>query len=81
MMQPICDTPLFDEKQDEFGRTPLVELVSNSILSLSEKSHPCTVYGIYGAWGEEKTSMMNLVEKRLVDNENNDKIVIVKFNP
>lgn len=81
MMRPISDTPLYDENQDEFGRTPLVELVSNSILGLSEGKHPCTVYGIYGAWGEGKTSMMNLVEKRLVDNKNNDNIVIVKFNP
>lgn len=81
MMQPICDTPLFDENQDEFGRIPLTELISNSIITLAKEKHPCTVYGIYGAWGEGKTSMMNFIEKRLVDNKDNDKIVIVKFNP
>lgn len=81
MMQPICDTPLFDKKLDEFGRTPLVELVSNSILSLSEKKHPCTAYGIYGAWGEGKTTMMNFVERRLLDNGDKDNIIIAHFNP
>lgn len=81
MMQPISDTPLNDENLDEFGRTPLVELVSNSIRSLSEIKHPCTVYGIYGAWGEGKTTMMSFVERRLLDNGDKDNIIIAHFNP
>lgn len=80
-MRPQHDIPLNDEYLDEFGRTPLVELIFNSILVLSENKHTCMVYGIYGAWGEGKTTIMNFVEKRLLDNRNKDNIVIAHFNP
>ena len=81
-MIPITpDTPIQEVYQDEFGRTPLSELISNSIVTLSKSNHNCTIYGIYGAWGEGKTSMMNLVESHLLGLGDNDNIIIAHFNP
>ena len=81
-MIPITpDTPIQEAYQDEFGRTPLSELISNSIVTLSKSNHKCTIYGIYGAWGEGKTSMMNLVESHLLGLGDNDNIIIAHFNP
>ncbi len=81
-MIPIStDLPICEASQDEFGRIPLSELISDSILTQSKDKHACTIYGIYGAWGEGKTSMMNLVEKRLLGNGDKDNIVIAHFNP
>ena len=81
-MIPITlDTPIQEAYQDEFGRTPLSELISNSIVTLSKSNHKCTIYGIYGAWGEGKTSMMNLIESHLLGLGDNDNIIIAHFNP
>lgn len=81
-MIPITpDTPIQEAYEDEFGRIPLSELISNSIVTLSKSNHRCTVYGIYGAWGEGKTSMMNLVESHLLGLGDNDNIIIAHFNP
>lgn len=81
MISIFQDNPIREASQDEFGRIPLSELISDSIITLSKDKHACTIYGIYGAWGEGKTSMMNLVEKRLLDNGDNDNVVIAHFNP
>ena len=81
-MIPITpDTPIQEAYEDEFGRIPLSELISNSIVTLSQSNHICTIYGIYGAWGEGKTSMMNLVESHLLGLGDNDNIIIAHFNP
>ena len=62
----LQDSPIHDESQDEFGRVPLVELIAKSIIAYSKESHPCTNIGLYGAWGSGKTSLINLLKKRLV---------------
>lgn len=81
-MIPITpDSPIQEAYEDEFGRIPLSELISNSIVTLSKSNHKCTVYGIYGAWGEGKTSMMNLVRSHLLGLGDNDNIIMAHFNP
>lgn len=75
------DTPIQEASEDEFGRIPLSESISNSIVTLSKSNHKCTIYGIYGAWGEGKTSMMNLVESHLLGLGDDDNIIIAHYNP
>lgn len=77
----LQDSPIQNESQDEFGRVPLVELIANSIIGYSKESHPCTNIGLYGAWGSGKTSLINLLKKRLVANGEDDDIIIAQFNP
>lgn len=61
-----CD--LLDRKDD-------AKVVSDSITEM--KSDEPVVIGIFGEWGEGKSSFMNLIEKNLKDN---DKIKCVRFN-
>ena len=77
----IHDKPLTDIKNDKFGREPIVELIVDSINKVTSTDHPCLVYGIYGKWGDGKTSLMNFVKTRLKEQGENDGINLVEFNP
>lgn len=60
----IHDSPLEDISDDKFGREPIVELVVDSINQVVSSNHDCVVYGIYGKWGEGKTSLLNFIKER-----------------
>lgn len=77
----IFDTPLDNEEKDEYGRGHIVDLIVNSINHLVKTDHPCTCYGIYGKWGEGKTTLMNFVEQRLLDVGSKDNLIICHYNP
>lgn len=80
-MKVIQDTPLNKVADDRLGRENIVDLIVDSINDYVRKDHPCMVYGIYGKWGEGKTSVMNFVEEKLLSQEKGDNISIIKFNP
>jgi len=80
-MRIIQDTPLEEISQDKFGRESMVELIVDSINSIVSTKHHCMVYGIYGKWGEGKTSLMNFVKNRFIAQGKKDGIIIVEFNP
>ena len=77
----IEDKPLESLDLDEFGRERLAELMANSISDVCASDHSCVTYGIYGKWGEGKTTLMNFVEKKLLANGKNDNICLAHFNP
>ncbi len=66
---------------DELGRKNLADLICNSINDYSTKKHPCRCFGIYGEWGAGKTTLMNFVKTKLLENGTKDNICIVDFNP
>jgi predicted KAP-like P-loop ATPase len=70
------DKPIFNEEDDQFQRYAFSKRIAETIVQ--RKSKDCIVLGIYGAWGEGKTSIINFVEKELLKNE---QIVTLKFNP
>ena len=80
-MKVIQDIPLSNIVDDKLGRENIVDLVVDSINAYVQKDHPCLVYGIYGKWGEGKTSLMNFVEEKLTSSGNTENINIIKFNP
>lgn len=80
-MNIIQDIPLTDISQDKFGRATLVEMIVDSINQVVTQQHSCVVYGIYGKWGEGKTSLMNFVKNRLISQGKDDGINLVDFNP
>lgn len=80
-MKVIQDIPLKKVSDDRLGRENIVDLIVDSINDCVQTNHPCLVYGIYGKWGEGKTSLMNFVEERLLDQGKEDRINIIKFNP
>lgn len=75
------DSPLVSISDDKFGREPIVELIVDSINKTVVNDHDCLVYGIYGKWGEGKTSLVNFIKARLVGQGKDDGINIVEFNP
>ncbi len=75
------DSPLNSISQDQFRRGALVDLIVDSINDLTSSDHHCVVYGIYGKWGEGKTSLMNFIKERLLAQEEDDGINLVQFNP
>lgn len=75
------DVPLFDIEDDSIGRNSMVELIVDSINEIVSSDHQCVVYGIYGKWGEGKTSLMNFIRNKLLSQGKTDNIIIVEFNP
>ncbi len=70
------DSPVFAKEQDRFSRWAFSERVAQVI---SKRTDPSSiVIGLYGIWGDGKTSVLNFIEKSL---EKNDNVICIKFNP
>lgn len=70
------DSPIHEQKQDRFSRWSFSERVAQVI---SKRSDPSSiVIGLYGIWGDGKTSVLNFIEKSLDSDEN---VICIKFNP
>ena len=72
----FSDGPLKDLNDDQFCRKNFIKSISNMIKNREDPSS--VVIGIYGEWGEGKTSTLNFIENDL---KTNSTIVCVKFNP
>ena len=70
------DAPISDSAQDAFNRFPFAHRVSKIIAN--RKDINSLVIGIYGAWGEGKTSVFNFIESELSKEED---VVCIRFNP
>lgn len=70
------DAPIENASQDEFNRFPFAQRVSKIIAN--RKAESSIVIGIYGAWGEGKTSVFNFIENELKIEEN---VICIRFNP
>lgn len=72
----ISDDPVRDPASDRFNRWSFSKRVTQTIACRRDPS--CIVVGIYGAWGEGKTTVLNFIEKELAEHEN---VIAVRFNP
>jgi predicted KAP-like P-loop ATPase len=70
------DRPISNQQDDKFQRYDFAKRIANTIVE--RKSEDCIVIGVYGAWGEGKTSVINFIETELKEKEN---IIVIKFNP
>lgn len=75
------DSPIKDLREDKFGRASLVELLAKSIQTKCESEHESLCIGIYGKWGEGKTSFVNMLIDRLRTEYKSNNADIVVFNP
>ena len=77
------DQPIQSSEQDVLNRVPFAQSFAEAILNYIEKE--CLVLGLFGAWGSGKTSILNMALEHIVsstqDKSNDDKPIIVKFNP
>ncbi|EIU7611940.1 hypothetical protein L3I75_001641 [Vibrio vulnificus] len=70
------DSPIHEQDQDRFSRWNFSQRVAQVI---SKRSDPSSiVIGLYGIWGDGKTSVLNFIEKSLESDEN---VICIKFNP
>ncbi|KHS98325.1 P-loop NTPase fold protein [Pectobacterium brasiliense] len=70
------DSPIYDQEHDRFSRWGFSERIAQVI---SRRSDPSSiVIGLYGIWGDGKTSVLNFIEKSLETDEN---VICIKFNP
>ncbi len=74
------ESPILTIEEDLLGRIPLVEMIANAILAKAQNNHGCYTIGIYGKWGEGKTSVLNMLKNYLLTHEG-DNILISTFNP
>lgn len=75
------DFPITDESQDLFSRKPLADILVKAIREYTSHSTHCITIGIYGEWGEGKTSVMNMVRSRLELLKYKDRLLISSYNP
>ncbi|MGU3472844.1 P-loop NTPase fold protein [Paenibacillus sp. D51F] len=77
MTEPYSsDSPIHSPELDKFGRWPFAQRVARVI---AERKDPSSiVIGIYGAWGEGKTTVFNFIEEEL---KNDGNTVCLHFNP
>ncbi len=71
-----ADSPVIQKEDDRFSRWTFSERVAEVI---SKRSDPSSiVIGLYGVWGDGKTSVLNFIENSLSADEN---VICIKFNP
>jgi hypothetical protein len=70
------DSPVTKHKEDKFNRWLFSKRIADVIANRIDSSS--IVIGLYGAWGNGKTSVLNFIEESLSDNPD---VICIKFNP
>ncbi|RBQ11539.1 KAP family P-loop NTPase fold protein [Pedobacter miscanthi] len=70
------DNPISRPEDDRFQRYGFSKQIAQTIIG--RQSRECITIGIYGAWGEGKTSVLNFIARELHQHTG---VVVVKFNP
>lgn len=74
-----ADQALKNPAQDKFNRASFAERISGILIS-KQYTTPLVI-GIYGKWGEGKTSVVNFIKFYLQKNDEDNEIVYLNFNP
>src|SRR4030042_6226495 len=79
----LSDQPIETPDQDKLGRNKFAESLAKAILSYEQTDS--IVVGLYGEWGNGKSSLLKLVQHYLLESLNieykNKKPIIINFNP
>jgi hypothetical protein len=70
------DRPIETPGEDRFRRAPFANSIAKTLLALRDESS--IAIGIYGPWGDGKTSVLSLIGRALQDKP---EIITVSFNP
>ncbi len=70
------DKPITDKQEDKFQRAGFAKRIAQTIFD--RENSEGIVIGIYGVWGEGKTSVLNFIDEELKNSEN---VISIKFNP
>ena len=78
----LNNDPIADPTDDAFGRGEFVNRLARIIRGRRDSGS--FVVGLYGPWGTGKSSVLNLLEKRLRHYRHTatkDEVVVIRFNP
>jgi Predicted P-loop ATPase len=73
----LADKPISEEKDDKFQRYKFSKRIAETILNRT--SSDSIVIGLYGAWGEGKTSVLNFIKQEL--KPHHPDVIHFTFNP
>lgn len=73
------DQPIQSGKEDLLGRQAFSQALANAVCSHQDKNS--IVIGLYGSWGSGKTSIINMTLEHLRQRPEEERPIIVSFNP
>jgi len=65
----LSDAPIESMEQDLLGREQFINVLCNEIIEYGKNFSDSFVFGLYASWGEGKTSVLNLLKKKIEENE------------
>ena len=71
-----ADPPATTQEEDYFQRYGFASRIAQVLINRRESSS--ITVGVYGSWGEGKTSVMHFIAKELAANSN---AIVINFNP
>lgn len=74
--QFISDEPITGSDQDRFNRAPFAARIADTIARRPDPSS--LVIGVFGPWGDGKTSVLKMMEEQL---RRHPHVVVIHFNP
>ncbi len=72
----LSDDPIASKTQDRFGRAPFAARIAETIAKRADPSS--IVIGLFGPWGDGKTSVLKMMEESLGPHQN---AIAIRFNP
>jgi hypothetical protein len=72
----VSDEPITGAAQDRFNRAPFAIRIADTIARRPDIAS--LVVGVFGPWGDGKTSVLKMMEEEL---QRHDNVVVLRFNP
>jgi predicted KAP-like P-loop ATPase len=72
----VSDEPITGAAEDRFNRAPFAIRIADTIARRPDIAS--LVVGVFGPWGDGKTSVLKLMEEEL---KRHDNVVVLRFNP
>lgn len=72
----VSDEPIIGAAQDRFNRAPFAARIADTIARRPDLTS--LVVGVFGPWGDGKTSVLKMMEEEL---QRHDNVVVLRFNP
>jgi predicted KAP-like P-loop ATPase len=74
----ITDEPVKTKDDDQLDRYPIAQRIVKTIVARNDPSS--LVIGLYGEWGEGKSTVLNFVDS-IFSSEYKDSVCCIRFNP